>query len=116
MEAPAQYIRDAGHQAFCPTLAGNRSGDVRRTTTLEEAIQSLFNFIEDKDLTNIRLAGHSYGAWVTAFIFYKAFVPEHGESLLDLVSPPYAELFTALASNKTSRWWTSGFRYSGKAL
>ncbi|MET0879327.1 MAG: alpha/beta hydrolase, partial [Tardiphaga sp.] len=44
MEPTAAGIRAAGHDVFTPTIAGNRPGD-SKTTGLEEAIQSIVDYV-----------------------------------------------------------------------
>ncbi len=64
MEPTAALLRAAGHVVHCPTLTGNRPGDDRSTLGLEDAIASLVAFVEEHDLHEIRLVGHSYGGMV----------------------------------------------------
>lgn len=110
LEPTAQAIRSAGHECHCPTLAGNRPGDNRSEVTLEEAVQSLVDYIVDNDLRDVRLMGHSYGGMVIAqaidriperirrLVFFNAFVPLNGECLLDMVPPHYAAQFEEAAA------------------
>src|ERR1700720_4343462 len=60
----ANILRDAGHTVNCPTLRGNRPEDDRSKLGLEDAISSVLEFIEERDLTDIRLVGHSYAGMV----------------------------------------------------
>ena len=46
LEATAERLRTRGHTVHCPTLAGNRPADDRRTTGLEDAAQSLAAFLD----------------------------------------------------------------------
>lgn len=104
----AEHIRAAGHTVHCPTLAGNRPGDSKKTS-LAEAIQSLQDFIVDKNLSDIILMGHSYGGMVITgaadrlfagaikrLVYWNAFVPNDGESLNDLVPDHYVAMFEQL--------------------
>lgn len=103
LEAVAQHIRQAGHEVHCPTLAGNRPGDDRSRTGLAEAAQSVVDYVREKNLQQIRLVGHSYGGMVLSqaigslgghvarLVYVNAFVPEPGQSLVDLVPTPYVE-------------------------
>jgi len=110
LEATARYLRDAGHTVHCPTLAGNRPGDDRNRTGLEDAIASLVAFIEERDLRDVRLVGHSYGGMVISgaadrvtsrirrLVYVNAFVPLPGQSLNDMVPPHYVTMFDAVAA------------------
>ena len=107
MEAVAAGLREAGQVVHCPTLAGNRAGDDRSRTGLADAIDSAVRFIEDKDLREVRLVGHSYGGMVISgvadriaqrlrrLVYVNAFVPLDGESLNDMVPPHYVGMFDA---------------------
>jgi pimeloyl-ACP methyl ester carboxylesterase len=104
LEPTAGPMRAKGHDVFPPTLAGNRPGDAKNIG-LEEAIQSLVNFFTAHDIQDAILVGHSYGGMVITgaadrvperlrrLVYWNAFVPNHGESLYDMVPPHYTALF-----------------------
>lgn len=108
LEEVAAPIRAAGHTVHCPTIAGNRDGD-DKTIGLDQAISSIVSYLEDNDLSDVILLGHSYGGMVITgvankclerirrLIYWSAFVPNNGEALIDLVPPHYAALFQQLA-------------------
>ncbi|WP_447776520.1 alpha/beta fold hydrolase [Variovorax boronicumulans] len=110
MEAVADGLRTAGHTVHCPTVAGNNPGDSRANTGLDDAIASVVRFIEGKDLTQVRLVGHSYGGMVISgvadriaarlrrLVYINAFVPLDGEALNDMVPPHYVGMFDAVAA------------------
>ncbi|MCD2178586.1 alpha/beta fold hydrolase [Rhizobium sp. C1] len=108
----AAHLRAAGHTVFLPTLKGNRPGDSRKTTTLEDAINSLVEYFDENKIDDAILLGHSWGGIpitgaadrlapgrVRRLIYYCAFVPNNGESLMDLCPPHYQVLFPALAGD-----------------
>jgi pimeloyl-ACP methyl ester carboxylesterase len=108
-ETIANILRDAGHTVYCPTLRGNRPEDDRSKLGLEDAISLVVEFIEESDLTDIRLVGHSYAGMVISgvadqlekrprrLVYINAFVPLKGQSLNDMVTPDYAAAFAAIA-------------------
>ena len=110
MEPVAAHLRAKGHTVFCPTLAGNRPEDDRATTGLAEAVASLVDYLNQHDLQDVRLMGHSYGGMVIShaadqvghrirrLIYWNAFVPLDGESLNDMVPPHYVALFDGVAA------------------
>lgn len=110
LEATAAHLREAGHAVHCPTLAGNRPGDDRATTGLTDAIDSLVDYLQQHDLRDVRLVGHSYGGMVISgaadraadrlrrLVYVNAFVPLDGECLNDMVPPHYVGLFDAVAA------------------
>ena len=93
----------------CPTVVGNRAGDDRSTVGLEQAIASIIAFLEDNDLRDVRLVGHSYGGMVISavadrvperlrrVVYVNGFVPLDGQCLNDMVPESYVELFDNLA-------------------
>lgn len=109
-EAVAEAMRAAGHTVYCPTLAGNRPGDDRATIGLADAIDSLARYLEHKELSDVRLVGHSYGGMVISgvadrltgrirrLVYVNAFVPLDGECLQDMTPSHYATLFDAAAA------------------
>ena len=110
IEPAAEHIRKLGHSVHCPTLAGNRAGDDRSRIGLMDAVQSLCDFLRERDLKDVRLVGHSYGGMVISkavelmperikrLVYVNAFVPNPGESLNDMVPPMYVGLFDAVAA------------------
>ena len=111
LEPTAAPIRAAGHEVHTPTLAGNRPGD-KKSVGLADAIKSLVDYLTEKNLKDIVLLGHSYGGMVITgaadqvpdrirrLIYWNAFVPNNGESLNDMVPPPYVALFEAVAAQR----------------
>lgn len=111
LEAVAAPIRAAGHQVHTPTIKGNRPGDAK-TTSLAEAIQSIVDYLAEKNLKDIVLLGHSYGGMVITgvadlaperirrLVYWNAFVPNNGESLNDMVPPHYGGLFDAIVAER----------------
>jgi len=104
----AAPIRTAGHDVHTPTIAGNRPGDAK-TTSLEEAIQSIVDYCDENRLEDFVMMGHSYGGMVITgaadklknrirrLVYWNAFVPNDGEALNDMVPPHYVELFDAIS-------------------
>ncbi len=111
MVAVAEHIASRGHVVHTPTAAGNRLGD-SADTSLEEAIQSIVEFIESEALTDFVLVGHSYGGMlitgvadrmpagtIRRLVYWSAFVPNDGECLNDLVPPFFLDLFDKMAES-----------------
>ena len=111
LEPVAAHIRAAGHEVHTPTIKGNGPAD-SKTTGLQEAIQSIRDFLVSRDLKDIVLLGHSYrGMVITGVadsapdrirrpVYWNAFVPNDGECLNDLVPPQYLGLFDAIAAER----------------
>jgi pimeloyl-ACP methyl ester carboxylesterase len=105
----AQELRAAGCRVLTPTLPGLRDGDDPRRHTLADVTSYVAGLIEEEDLHDVTLVGHSWGGYVIAgaapaiasrlrkLVFWSAFVPAAGRSLYDEVPPSYQELFNQLA-------------------
>jgi pimeloyl-ACP methyl ester carboxylesterase len=105
-EPTASIMRGAGHCVLTPTLRGNGPNDAK-TVGLDDAIRSLLDYIEENDLSDIVLAGHSYGGMIITavadhvpdrirrLIYWNALVPRDGESVNDLLPPHYVSAFDA---------------------
>jgi pimeloyl-ACP methyl ester carboxylesterase len=105
-------LRAQGHIVFAPTLTGQGerthliSADVNATLHIADIV----NLIHYERLANIVLVGHSYGGSVisgvaeivpdkiAALVFLDAFVPDDGQSVVDLVQPAVKEIILAAAA------------------
>lgn len=106
----ATRLRAAGHRVHTPTLPGLDLGDDPRGITLTDCVDAVVALVEREDLHDVTLLGHSWGGYVVSgaaprvaprlarTVFWSAFVPEDGESLMDAVPPDYRELFRAQAA------------------
>ena len=94
-------LRTAGHEVFTPTYTGlgERAHHASPAVDLEIHIKDVLGVIEFEDLRDCILVGHSYGGMVATgvadrvperirhLIYLDAFVPENGQSLLDIRGP-----------------------------
>jgi len=92
-------MRAAGHEIFTPSYTGlgEREHLASRAVNLSLHITDLVNVLEFEDLRDAVLVGHSFGGLVATgvadrardrvarIIYVDAFVPEDGQSLMDLV-------------------------------
>ena len=103
----AERLRARGHTVFTPTLTGQGershlfSGNINLTTHITD----ILNVIRYEDLSDVVLAGHSYGGMVitgvadlvsdkvAALVYLDAFVPEDGQSLFDLNIAKNTQMF-----------------------
>jgi pimeloyl-ACP methyl ester carboxylesterase len=111
LEPVAAPIRAAGHTVHTPTIKGNRPGDPK-TVGLDEAIQSIGDYVNENDLRDAVLVGHSYGGMIVTgvadrvqdrvrrLVYWNAFVPDNGECLNDMVPPHYVSLFDSIAAQR----------------
>ncbi|MGH8875785.1 MAG: alpha/beta fold hydrolase [Stackebrandtia sp.] len=92
----AEHLRSCGHDVYTPTIAA---------AGLDEAIDSLVDYIEREDLSDVVLVGHSLGGLYISLaaprvasrlrrlVYLAAFVPTDGASLYDLMPGPAATYF-----------------------
>ena len=97
----APRLGKAGHDVYAPTLTGigGRKHLLSRQIDLNTHIQDVIGVIDDADLSNIVLVGHSYGGMVisgvadrvpekvASLVYLDAFGPENGQSCLSLLPP-----------------------------
>jgi pimeloyl-ACP methyl ester carboxylesterase len=97
----APRLRKAGHAVHAPSLTGigARKHLIARAVDLDTHIDDVLGLIEDEDLRDIVLVGHSYGGMVitgvadrvpdkiAALVYLDAFIPENGQALFDLAPP-----------------------------
>jgi pimeloyl-ACP methyl ester carboxylesterase len=108
----AALLRAQGHIVFAPTLTGlgERSHLLNATVNATLHIADVVNVIRYERLTDIVLVGHSYGGNVisgvaeivpekiASLVFLDAFVPDDGQSVVDLVQPAVKEIILAAAA------------------
>ncbi|TSD94241.1 alpha/beta hydrolase [Skermania sp. ID1734] len=105
----AEALSSNGHAVHTPTVAGHGNG-VDKHVDHNDCVQSIVDYFETHDITDAILLGHSFGGTVIArvseeipdrirrLVFWNAFVPQRGNSLLDEVPPHYRDLFGQLAA------------------
>jgi pimeloyl-ACP methyl ester carboxylesterase len=94
----AALLRAAGHEVYCPTLTGlgDRSHLLRPGIDLDTHITDVVQLLEHEDLSEVYLAGHSYGGMVITgvadralerighLVFLDAAQPHSGEALAEI--------------------------------
>ncbi|MBC3191153.1 alpha/beta hydrolase [Pseudonocardia sp. C8] len=105
----ADALRGHGHTVHTPTVAGHGAG-VDKAVDHDDCVRSITGYLVENELTDVVLLGHSFGGTVIArvaeevpdrlrrLVFWNAFVPRPGHSLLDECPPHYRELFRSLAA------------------
>ena len=95
----ADILRSAGHRVYTPTLAGlgDRAHLASGAINCTMHIQEVLNLIDQENLSEVILAGHSYGGMVVggvadaipekiaSLVYIDAAIPENGKSLFDLI-------------------------------
>lgn len=103
-------LKKCNWAVYNPTIKGNKPGDDRSTVNLNDAIQSIVDYIVKWNLKDVILIGHSYAGMVISgvvdritssikrLVYWNAFVPLNGESLTDMTPLLYNQLFQQLAT------------------
>jgi pimeloyl-ACP methyl ester carboxylesterase len=119
-EAVAQILRSNGHRVFTPTLSGlgERSNLLSPQIDLQVFIQDVVDVLEQHDLSDVILVGHSFGGISIAgaadrvpqrirqLVFLDAVVLSNGETAFSRLPPEIAAARRQLAletSNGTAR-------------
>ncbi len=97
----ARLLRDAGHDAYTPTLTGlgEREHLLSTDIDLDTHITDVVKVLHFEDLADVILVGHSYGGMVITgvadratarvghMVYLDAALPEDGQSLMDVAGP-----------------------------
>ncbi|WP_433714000.1 alpha/beta fold hydrolase [Nocardia sp. CA-084685] len=106
----AEHLQAQGHAVHAPTLPGLNTGDQRANIHLPDTVDYLVDYVERADLREVTLVGHSWGGFpvsgaaarlatrISRLVYWSAFVPRSGETLIDLCPPAYGEMFRASAA------------------
>lgn len=106
----AEALRREGHRVFTPSLTGlgDRAHLARPEIDLDLHIADIVAFIEAEELDRLVMAGHSYGGMVitgvadrlaerlAALVYVDAFLPNDGETVMQLLAPGRRAAFEAL--------------------
>ncbi|MDP8932210.1 MAG: alpha/beta fold hydrolase [Actinomycetota bacterium] len=111
----ARRLSERGHAAFAPTMPGHALDAERVGINNEHCADALVAFIQQRDLHDVILVGHSWGGTLLSavaprlvnrlqrLVYASAFVLEPGESQLDVLPPDYVGLFEKLAASTPDR-------------
>jgi pimeloyl-ACP methyl ester carboxylesterase len=111
-------LRAAGHEVFAPTLTGlgERAHLASPDVGLETHVQDVVSMLEYEDLSGVVLVGHSYGGLVITgaahqapgrlahLVYLDAFIPEDGQSMLDLGPPERRETMGKRVREEGDGW------------
>jgi pimeloyl-ACP methyl ester carboxylesterase len=113
----ARVLREQGHEVFTPTLSGlGERGHLGPEVGLTEHIEEIAALLELEDLHDVVLCGASYSGMVITgvadrvperiglVVYVDAFVPEDGESTLDLMPEEFAQFVQAATDERGHGW------------
>jgi pimeloyl-ACP methyl ester carboxylesterase len=113
-----RHLEAAGHRVFAPTLTGlgERAHLISRQVNLATHVEDVAAVLCYEDLRDVVLVGHSYAGLVITgvgaqefdriarLVYYDAFVPDDGQSALDLLPSHIARHFTESAEQDGDGW------------
>jgi pimeloyl-ACP methyl ester carboxylesterase len=111
-------LTERGHQVFTPTLTGlgELAHLARPEIGLDTHVSDVARVLKDEDLRGVVLVGHSSGGMVVTgaadrvpeqiahVVYLDAFVPEHGQALLDLLPPERRDTIESLVKTEGEGW------------
>jgi pimeloyl-ACP methyl ester carboxylesterase len=114
----ASSLRAAGHDVFTPTLTGlgERVHLASPEIGLDTHIQDILMVLEYEELRDVILVGYSYSGMVITgvaerapdrlahLVYLDAYVPQDGESLLDMLGPGVAAFIEQAAQAYGDGW------------
>jgi pimeloyl-ACP methyl ester carboxylesterase len=111
-------LQRAGHQVFVAKLTGLEGSDdpITPHVTLDTHIADVLRLLESEDIRHATLVGHSYAGMIVTgvadrspdrieqLVYADAFLPDPGESALQLLPPPIQTLFREQAAADGEGW------------
>lgn len=100
-----------GHHAHAPTLAGHGPGATRVGITHEDCVDSVVAYIQERQLEDIILVGHSFGgtvvqkvaerlpARIARTVFLDALVLKDNERVFDILPGVFLDSLTSKTGN-----------------
>jgi pimeloyl-ACP methyl ester carboxylesterase len=119
----ALLLRAGGYDVHTPTLTGlgDRAHLARPEIGLNTHIEDITNFLKYEDLTGVVLVGNSSGGMVITgvadrvpeliahIVYLDAFVPQDGQSMLDVIRPEQRPAMEALVQQEGQGWFVPRF-------
>lgn len=114
----ATRLQQAGHEVLRPTFTGlgERAHLAAPDIGLYTHVQDVLGLFEYEELSDVILVGHSYAGMVVSavaeriperiahLVYVDAFVPQHGQSLSDVIGPNLQRYFIRVAERHGDGW------------
>lgn len=115
-------LEDAGHKVYVPTLTGLGAHSHQLTTevNLETHIRDVLGLLNYERLQEVTLVGHSYAGMIitgvaesaknrlSRLVYVDAFIPDDGQSALQLLPDAIQQAFQAQADAEGDGWRLKG--------
>ena len=105
-----RHLSDKGHSAQAPTLPGHGPGAMRLGVTHQDCVRAVVTYIQQRQLENVILVGHSFGgsviqkvaeevpSQIERIVFEDALIVADGHCVFDELPAEYVALFNQLAT------------------
>ena len=111
-------LLEAGHAVVVPQLTGLENDEfaLSPAITLRTHIDDVVEVLKRENLDHVILVGHSYAGMIITgvaeqvpdrldhLVYVDAFIPDHGQSVLDLLPGPVVEMFRQAADRSGDGW------------
>ena len=111
-------LEGAGHEVFAPSLPGmaERASELTPDIGLSVHVDDVVSLLDGEGLQDVTLVGHSYaGAVITGvaelrperiarLVYLDAFMPDDGESVMDMEPPESREAFLEVVRRQGDGW------------
>jgi pimeloyl-ACP methyl ester carboxylesterase len=111
-------LLESGHTVVVPQLTGLENDEVALSPaiTLRTHIDDVIEVLTRENLDHVILVGHSYAGMIITgvaeevphrldhLVYVDAFIPDHGQSVLDLLPVPVVEMFRQAADRSGDGW------------
>lgn len=111
-------LQQGGHQVVVPQLTGLENNEVALSPaiTLRTHIQDVVEVLTRDSLDHVILVGHSYAGMIITgvaeqipdrldrLVYVDAFIPDDGQSVLDVLPAPIVDMFRQTAASSGDGW------------
>jgi pimeloyl-ACP methyl ester carboxylesterase len=111
-------LEKAGHVVVVPQLSGleNNGIALSPSISLSTHIENVVEVLNRENLDDVTLVGHSYAGMIITgvaeqvlhrlnrLVYVDAFIPDDGQSVLDLLPAPLVEMFRQVADGSGEGW------------
>jgi pimeloyl-ACP methyl ester carboxylesterase len=124
----AKRLRATGHEAVALTMPGLADGDDPTGLVLADAVDRIVSEVVSRNLSDVVLVAHSWGGYpmtgaafalkerLSQVVYYNAYVPRPGRSVLDDLPEERAAVARAAIGASPTGSWEIGFDFVSRVL